>query len=211
MNPRPRIVVLSGPDVGLQRDVAAGDVVGRGDDCAVRLRDASVSRHHVRFEREGDAYTVVDLGSRNGLTVGGARVGRCTLTHGSEFTVGAVKIRFLEEPAADVEEITLGSPGEEAAAAPGGTRPRGPVEVGAARRRAIARQEGVLQFERIENAPESLLHDDLGQRPLVARVILTLAALGVAGALALGAFKLAARWTPEGGARPAEEAAGDER
>lgn len=46
-------------------------VVGRGEECGIRLGDATVSRRHFRIERAGDAYILVDLGSRNCTLVNG--------------------------------------------------------------------------------------------------------------------------------------------
>lgn len=50
-------------------------LIGRGDDCALALDDPRVSRHHARlFSREGEGvarWEIRDLGSKNGLSVGG--------------------------------------------------------------------------------------------------------------------------------------------
>jgi hypothetical protein len=210
LTPVPRIFVLSGPDVGLQCDASEGAVIGRGDDCAVRLRDASVSRHHARFERGEGGLTLVDLGSRNGIACEGVRAERIPLTHGVEFVVGAVRMRFTDAAVADVEEIELeAAPPESAADASASTMTgakvsRSAPEIGAARRRALATKEGILQFERVEGAPASVLRDDLGQYGPLVKLLGTLAALAVAGALGFGAYKIAVSLTPEGG-KAAEE------
>jgi hypothetical protein len=198
----PRIFVLSGPDVGLQAEVAPGAVLGRGDECALRLRDPSISRQHARIEGRDGGLTLVDLGSRNGIAAGGARTTAIPLTHGAEFVVGAVRMRFTDEPAAavpsGVEEILLDeSPADAPAAGPKASRST--PEVGAARRRALANKEGIQQFERIESQPASLLRDDLGQYGPFVKLGLTLAALALAGALGFAAFKIATAVTPEGG------------
>ena len=39
-------------------------IIGRGSDCDIIVRVASVSRHHIKITREGDHYLVEDLGSR---------------------------------------------------------------------------------------------------------------------------------------------------
>ena len=76
----PRLYVLSGDDLGRTFDVDGPTVIGRGERADVRVRDASVSREHARLEpSEGPGGTaqgwrVVDLGSRNGVFVDGARV-----------------------------------------------------------------------------------------------------------------------------------------
>jgi hypothetical protein len=95
----PKLYVLSGPDVGKSFEVSAGALVGRDPECAVRLRDASVSRHHARVEHDSGAWSILDTQSRNGIHVERDRVPRVSLTDGAEFTLGEVLMRFRAEPA----------------------------------------------------------------------------------------------------------------
>lgn len=95
----PRLYLLSGADVGKNFDVAHGATFGRSPECTVHLRDVSVSRLHARLELEGSRWTIVDEQSRNGLTVGGQRVPRASLTDGDEFTLGEVLLRFRADSA----------------------------------------------------------------------------------------------------------------
>ena len=67
----PRLYILSGPDLGKSFDVEDGATIGRKAECAVYLRDASVSRHHARLERAADGWKIVDTQSRNGVSVRG--------------------------------------------------------------------------------------------------------------------------------------------
>lgn len=114
----PKIFVLTGPDVGHSFDVRAGALLGRAEDCTVRLHDASVSRHHARLEHNDAGWSVVDLASRNGLFWDGARVERVSLEDGREFTLGEVVLKFrvgavvkpaitAPEPLVEEEEIVL--------------------------------------------------------------------------------------------------------
>lgn len=48
-------------------------LIGSGDDCAVRLNDDRVSRKHARLRREHGKWSIVDLGSKNGIRHDGAR------------------------------------------------------------------------------------------------------------------------------------------
>lgn len=112
----PRIFVLSGPNAGDRFEVAAGATFGRANECAVILRDASVSRLHARLDHDAGVWTVVDTGSRNGLFAGGKRVERAALLDGAEFTLGEVLLRFRAEPAAQTSSSTPTS-GDQASAA----------------------------------------------------------------------------------------------
>lgn len=69
-------------------------LLGRSRDCDVVLASDRVSRRHARlFFRDGH-WVICDLGSTNGTTVNGARVGRCRLRPGDRVMFGdtAVKI-----------------------------------------------------------------------------------------------------------------------
>jgi predicted component of type VI protein secretion system len=90
----PKLYVLTGPDLGRSFEVADGARLGRAVHCEVHLRDVSVSREHARLVHADDRWRVVDTGSRNGVSVGGARVEGADLTDGAEFLVGEVLLRF---------------------------------------------------------------------------------------------------------------------
>ena len=84
--------------------------IGRGPWCDVVLPDASVSRTHARIERtESGALRLVDLGSRNGLHVGGRPARDLPLNERVRCEVGLVQIELepvslaptLEIPARD--------------------------------------------------------------------------------------------------------------
>jgi len=67
--------------------------------------DGMASKSHARLERERDgSWTLYDLGSTNGVKVGGARVdGNRTLHDGDEITVGATKLVFSRADARPAE------------------------------------------------------------------------------------------------------------
>jgi DNA-binding NtrC family response regulator len=46
--------------------LTAGEVLGRGENCSLRLDGPSVSRQHARIEREGPLWLLRDLDSKNG-------------------------------------------------------------------------------------------------------------------------------------------------
>jgi diguanylate cyclase (GGDEF)-like protein len=69
--------------------------VGRHPTNSLRVDEDSISRSHARILRNGDEYTVEDLGSRNGTFVGGKRVTRAKLDHDAWLQFGPrVSFRF---------------------------------------------------------------------------------------------------------------------
>jgi len=71
---RLHLVVLGGEAPATHSLPDAGSrVIGRGDDCEIRLDDTSISRRHARITL-GAELTIEDLGSSNATTVRGARL-----------------------------------------------------------------------------------------------------------------------------------------
>jgi diguanylate cyclase (GGDEF)-like protein len=69
--------------------------VGRHPTNQLRVDEDSISRFHARIVRNGDEYTVEDMGSRNGVFVSGKRVTRAKLEHDSWLQFGPrVSFRF---------------------------------------------------------------------------------------------------------------------
>lgn len=87
------LFVLNGQDLGDSATLAVGDSIGRNPDCALRLRDRSISRRHAVVEERADGLYLVDAGSTNGLTFQGARVAEVELFDGVEFLAGEVELR----------------------------------------------------------------------------------------------------------------------
>jgi len=80
--------VTVGPDAGKAFSLAVGtSLVGRNSDCEIRLSDPLVSRHHAKLHVT-DTVEVVDLGSANGVMVGGGLISRAVLRHGDEVVIG---------------------------------------------------------------------------------------------------------------------------
>jgi hypothetical protein len=100
----PKLYVLSGHDVGKSFEVGDGALVGRDPECAVRLRDPSVSRRHACLERGESGWSIADTQSRNGVHVRGARVASAPLADGAEFVVGEVLLRFRADVASAASE-----------------------------------------------------------------------------------------------------------
>ena len=67
--PRP-----SDPDVPLKCEIGDILIVGRDEECSIKLCGADISRKHAKISREVFDIVVTDLGSRNGTFVNGNRV-----------------------------------------------------------------------------------------------------------------------------------------
>ena len=89
LQPRPVRVVHQLRVVG-DAGSAEGDTlsIGTADDNALVLRDPAVSRYHLELRRTPAGVQVVDLGSRNGTWLGGARIERALVPAGTQLRIG---------------------------------------------------------------------------------------------------------------------------
>lgn len=72
-------------------------LIGRSPQCAIRLEDPTVSRHHALLRVQADVAEVEDLGSRNGLSVNGRTVaGRQRLKSGDHIKIAQHELVLLE-------------------------------------------------------------------------------------------------------------------
>ena len=84
-----------------ERSFAIGDAalsLGRGLEQDIAIPHKSLSRRHALVEPAGGRYFIVDLGSKNGTFVNGAREQRRELRHGDTVTLGEIDLLFLGEP-----------------------------------------------------------------------------------------------------------------
>jgi diguanylate cyclase (GGDEF)-like protein len=70
-------------------------VIGRGNDCEIRINDHSVSRRHARIQPGADGHYAVDLQSTNGTFVNDVPASMCKLKDGDYLRVGNCIYRFL--------------------------------------------------------------------------------------------------------------------
>ena len=64
------LVFLAGPIAGRRYKLGEGEyVIGRRSDCQIFVHDMRVSRQHARLWREGEGWTLEDLGSNNGTYI----------------------------------------------------------------------------------------------------------------------------------------------
>jgi diguanylate cyclase (GGDEF)-like protein len=85
-----------GPGMGARYALSEDPVVlGRGNDCDIRINDHSVSRRHARIQPGADGYYAVDLQSTNGTFVNDIPASICKLKDGDYLRVGNCIYRFL--------------------------------------------------------------------------------------------------------------------
>jgi hypothetical protein len=102
--PRPSLfrLVMDGHEMVL---FEGENIVGRGQDCRVRVESAKVSRRHARLLVAGRSVTLEDCGSSNGTWVNSERIDRpVTVTDGAEVrfgTVGAVLRQYASDEATE--------------------------------------------------------------------------------------------------------------
>ncbi len=175
-----RLFVLGGRDVGRSFEIADQALLGRGEDCQVRLRDLSVSRHHARILWDGTSWVLEDLGSRNGVRWRGSAVARAELADHDEIWLGELPIRFRFADASALEdpgEIVLE---EEPAAASAGRAPSTlDSEHSFDERRAVRRG----------TSGANLLRGDLAELPPWKRALIALVVLAAALGMGWLAFR----------------------
>ncbi len=91
---RPAVVVMSGNEVGTRKRLAGNATLGRDPTNELVLSDAGISWRHARIEDRGDAWSIVDLGSTNGMTVNGEKRAEAPLAHGDKVVLGRTVLRF---------------------------------------------------------------------------------------------------------------------
>lgn len=69
---------------------------GRGEECEVFLDDPDCSREHALFSRDAQGVTVRDLGSKNGILVGGRAVSERRLRDGDTVQLGRSALLFAD-------------------------------------------------------------------------------------------------------------------
>lgn len=70
-------------------------LIGRSPECDVFLDDVTVSRRHAELLREGDAFSIRDLGSLNGTYVNRKRIESTVLEDDDEVQIGKYRLTFL--------------------------------------------------------------------------------------------------------------------
>jgi len=93
----PALVVRSGGGRAGESFEAIGDraLIGRSPECDVFLDDVTVSRRHAELVRDGETFTIRDLGSLNGTFVNKRRIESSALEDDDEVQIGKYRMTFL--------------------------------------------------------------------------------------------------------------------
>jgi hypothetical protein len=155
-------------------------VVGRDDEADMQVLDASVSARHARIVNSGQGFEVEDLGSTNGMFLGGERIRRAELQNGDRLTVGGVDLMFLLERPTDAT-IKLPDRARLAALAAAPTLIPAPRPLTALRPSAEEDGPSLVEVVRKAAAVARYLRANV-------QLIVALAMLGTAGGLASVSF-----------------------
>lgn len=95
----PALVVRSGGGRAGESFFPSGErtLIGRSPDCDVFLDDVTVSRQHAELVRDGERFTVKDLGSLNGTFVNRRRIEseEVEVEDDDELQIGKYRLTFL--------------------------------------------------------------------------------------------------------------------
>lgn len=99
----PYFRVVTGADEGerFNLDISGNEWnLGRASECEFVLNDPNVSRRHARIKKNWSGFIIEDLGSKNGVLIGGKRIQKPRrLQDRDEITVGPVKLLFIDPDA----------------------------------------------------------------------------------------------------------------
>jgi pSer/pThr/pTyr-binding forkhead associated (FHA) protein len=138
---RIRLDVIAGPDAGKSRRLrGVRTVVGRSQNCDLRVFDGSISRRHLEVLVSDECVLVRDLGSGNGTRVNGRRIAERVLRDQDEIAIGRTRLRFVDESGPLRRSRRTAAPAPAAGSrAPARTTPPSRNVVSAARVPALAR------------------------------------------------------------------------
>jgi HD-GYP domain-containing protein (c-di-GMP phosphodiesterase class II) len=90
------VIALKGKVYSKSFTISAGQTltVGRGNEVDIQILDAGLSRTHCSLSKEGDVFTITDLGSRNGSHVNGERIQSRKLKDGDLVSIGGIEFQF---------------------------------------------------------------------------------------------------------------------
>lgn len=103
--PKMKLIVVQGQDQGAEYDLRPGSIIlGRAEECDVRLNDPSVSRRHAQVEVESDRILIKDLGSTVGTFVNDDRIQEHALSVGDVLRLGGSTLELSSDSAKVIEK-----------------------------------------------------------------------------------------------------------
>jgi len=90
--------------------------IGRKPDNDIAIKDPAVSGSHAKIQMVGDRYVIQDLGSANGVLIGGRRIKQQVLETGDVISIGVHELKFVIQQ------------GKEKAASPAKAKPQGQAQ-----------------------------------------------------------------------------------
>ncbi|MDC0744785.1 sigma 54-interacting transcriptional regulator [Polyangium mundeleinium] len=91
-----RIEVVQGPQAGETHELPGPEIrIGSGADCDFKVKDPTVSRHHLTLRIERNKIRILDAGSLNGTNVDGVHVRDGYARPDSRITIGKTVFRLL--------------------------------------------------------------------------------------------------------------------
>ena len=107
----PVLIIQSGPEKGHSYPLGDNNTIGRDPSNSIPLSDQRISRYHCQILREGEAYKIKDINSKNGTYVNNLLIKEMQLNPGDTILLGETILTFhytpVEKP---VSPISLVSP-----------------------------------------------------------------------------------------------------
>ncbi len=92
-------------DLSRVEQARARVIIGRADDCDIRIACPSVSRHHCAIELDEGDWIIRDMGSTHGVEMNGARIAQADLKDGLQVKIGPAVLKFQAQTARVAAEI----------------------------------------------------------------------------------------------------------
>jgi adenylate cyclase len=104
-----KLYIFGGPEKGRLYDLQ-GDIIGigRSPENDIQIKDASVSRNHLKIIKRGDKFFIEDLDSRNGTLVNDIQIRsgeEFEVKEGIPITIGDIVINLVKEYSVDDEDV----------------------------------------------------------------------------------------------------------
>ena len=155
-------------------------LLGRGEECAIRLNQGSISRQHAVFTFLGDAWQLEDLNSQNGVLVQGEPITRVQLRDNAEIRFGTINAHFQIGP-----EVTApASPEKAGGAVPAAVVEPEPLAVAAPARSSVSapRDVSAADIKEMGQITGRILEEFgrviIGQRQVAEELLIAIAAGG---------------------------------